>query len=644
MSSICGVVWRDGRAVEAEQLARMVERLAHWGPDAIGRWHEGAVGLGQLTLWSTPEACAEPGPFRDGASGIVIAADARIDNRDELIRRLALDVGAAVAIGDVELIVRAYLKWGTECLERLVGDFAFALWDPQTRRLFCARDPMGIRPFFYFCDDRRFLFGSEIKAIFTDPEVPREHDLRQFAVALSGLPTFDDRTSFKHIRSLEPASALCLDASGLRIWKYWRLELDHEIRLAHDDDYVDAFEEILQQAINARLRSTGRVGCLLSGGLDATTCLGMALRRGNIPRERLSAFSWALREGDDWHEPDERPFIEAFLRENPMDHHYVFSDGARLFDLPPEMQAHRDGPEWRADHCQMLPTFAAARARGARVLIHGAGGDETVSYMAPDYVLSRILEGDWAALRAEADARATGGVRARWRAWKGLVRPLLQPARLRTPFAHQWVYRRRCERVIDPTELGIPIAPGLAAETGLVRYVKEASQPRLKGAWHHLLRANQIYVLTQMHVMSDQMAAWDYAASYGIECRYPYLDRRVIEFAVAMPPRQHRHGGMNRRLLRRVAMRHLPAKIAQRPDKSATMPDLARTICERERWLAERFAAWRMNPQVNRVVDVERLELDLRAVGQATAARSPEWAPVLPLCRGVLCALFLEAS
>jgi len=642
MSSLCGILWRDGRSVDAPYLARMVDRLAHWGPDAIGQWRDGPVGLAHLALWSTPEARSEAGPFRDAESGIVIAADARIDNREDLCRLLSIDDVTRVATGDVALISRAYAKWGTDCLARIVGDFAFALWDPKVQRLFCARDPMGVRPFFYFCDGRRFLFGSEIKAIFTDPEVSREHDLQQFALALAGLPTMDDHTCFKAVRSLEPASALCLDAAGLRSWKYWRLDLEREIQLPRDEDYVDAFEEILQGAINARLRSTGRIGCLLSGGLDATTCLGMAMRRGGVAHDHFSAFSWALPEGDNWWEPDERPYIEAFLRENPVDHHYVFSDGACLFELPPAMGAHRDGPEWRADHCQMVPTFAAARRAGVRVLLHGAGGDETASYTASDYVLSRILARDWAALRAE--VRGQPGTTAYWRRWLNLVRPFANRRRWRAPFTYQWVYRRRCERVTDLAERGIPVRPGLASETRLVEYVQEKARPRLPGAWRRATRATQIYLLTDTHVVSDQLACWDYAPSYGLECRFPYLDRRVIEFAVAMPPQQHRYGWVARRLLRRVAARHLPSAIAQRRGKANTMPDLSRILCEHENIVLERIATWRGNPRVERVVDLDRLELDLRLVIRATRERSPGWAPGLPLCRGVLCASYLASQ
>src|SRR5262245_29134637 len=151
----------------------MVGALAHWVPDCTGTWCNHAVGFGHLALWTTPEAAAEPCPFVQPRSGIVVVADARIDNRDDLIAALGL-AQTADHVGDHELIARAYEKWGEECVAQLVGDFAFALWDPRRRRLLCARDPMGIRPLYYFADERRFVFGTEIKAILSQPHIPTD--------------------------------------------------------------------------------------------------------------------------------------------------------------------------------------------------------------------------------------------------------------------------------------------------------------------------------------------------------------------------------------------------------------------------------------------------------------------------------------
>ena len=642
MSSICGLLWRDGRPVEAAQIGRMIESLAHWGPDATGAWCDGRVGFGHLALWSTPEARLERNPWRLDRASVVLTADARIDNRDDLMRDLGLGNPGGEVITDAELIVHAYLKWETGCAERLLGDFAFALWDARVRRLFCARDPMGMRPFFYFLDDRRFLFGSQVRAIFTDPEVPQDLNPLNLAMGLAGLQTFDDQTAFQAVRSLEPATALCLDERGFRSWKYWRLELTREIRFARDDDYVDAFEEILQRAVDARLRTGGRVGFMLSGGLDASTSLALALRGGRAPLEHCSAFSWALREDDDWWVPDERPFIEAFLRENPIDHHYVISDPARVFDVPDEVRRHGNGPEWRIDYCQMVPTLAEARRRGVRVILNGTGGDETASYAAYDHVLACLLRGDWPALRAEMTARAETSGRSPGRTLAGLIRPLLQPKRWRTPFNFQWTCRRLCERVADLSERGIPLPQQLADSIGLVDHVRNVVRPRLPGAWRAPLRADQIYILTQTHVISDQVNAWNYAASYGIEFRSPFLDRRVVEYAIAVPPRQHSYANCRRRLLRRLALRRLPAKISQRLDKSVTLPDLARGLAENEAALRERMARWRTAASIRRFVDLDRLESNLQRVVKAAKERSPEWTPGLPLCRGILLAIYLE--
>lgn len=640
MSAICGIFYRDGRPVSFAPVSAMVSALAHWGSDGQGVWEEGAVGLGHVAQWSVPEAVGERAPWRDPESGVVVTADARIDNRDDLLRELGLGHAGRV-LGDVELIARAYLKWEQACVERLVGDFAFALWDPRTRRLFCARDPMGVRPFFYFQDKGRFLFATQIRAIFTDSSVSRVLNDLQIGAALCGLPSFDDSTPFKAVRMLEPASALSVDASGLHIWKYWRLEMAREIRLARDDDYTDALEEILQRAINARLRSTGRVGCLLSGGLDASTCLALALKRGNIAHDRLSAFSWALPEGNDSGGSDERPFIEAFRREYPLDHTYISSDSSILLDFPPEMRAHRDGPESRIDHCQMVPTFVAARAKGVRVILHGVAGDDTVSHAAPDYVVSRLLAGDWAALRAEVAAGKPTGLREHWRAWQRLLRPLVRRRRWPKYFEYQWFYRHWCARVTDLSLRQIPLSTRLVAETGLLSYVERVARPHIASAWRNPVRALQIYLLTHTHVTADQLAVWDYAASYGLECRCPYLDRRVIEFGVGVPPSQHRSGGVNRRLLRRVASRHLPAEIAQRTDKGVTMPDMDRVILRSENSLQSRMAVWRTRPEVSRIVDLDHLERDMNEVLLAIRTRAEKWTPSLPLCRGAMLAEYL---
>src|SRR5262245_20600165 len=166
----------------------MVASVAHRGPDASGSWCQGAVGLGHRMLWTTPESLSEKLPLANQAGDLAITADARIDNRDELTAALGLPPHSGVT--DSMLILLAYEHWGEHCPEKLLGDFAFAIWDGRKRVLFCARDHFGVKPFYYCHSGRLFAFASEIKALLSLPEVPRR--LNEVRVADYLVPIFDD--------------------------------------------------------------------------------------------------------------------------------------------------------------------------------------------------------------------------------------------------------------------------------------------------------------------------------------------------------------------------------------------------------------------------------------------------------------------
>src|SRR4028118_649697 len=164
MSAIAGIYYLDGRPVDCADLGRMVDTLAHRGPDGADVWCEESVGLGHRMLWTTPESLLEKLPLVDQTGNLVITADARIDNRDELIEVLGLTDHPAEKITDSQLILAAYERWGDRCPEYLLGDFAFAIWDRRQQQLFCARDHMGVKPFYYYHSDRLLVFASEIRS------------------------------------------------------------------------------------------------------------------------------------------------------------------------------------------------------------------------------------------------------------------------------------------------------------------------------------------------------------------------------------------------------------------------------------------------------------------------------------------------
>ena len=205
MSGIAGVYYLDGRTVDSADLERMVDILAHRGPDGAAVWCEGSAGLGHRMLHTTPESLHEELPLVSAYGDLALTADARIDNRGELLSALRID-RPHEEVCDSELIIEAYKKWGERCPERLLGDFAFAIWDGRNRRLFCARDHMGVKPFYYYRSYRLFAFASEIKALLCLPDVP--HKLNEVQIADYLLDNYyEDKavTFYEGILRLPPA-------------------------------------------------------------------------------------------------------------------------------------------------------------------------------------------------------------------------------------------------------------------------------------------------------------------------------------------------------------------------------------------------------------------------------------------------------
>ncbi len=160
MSGIVGVFLRDGRPVDNPALARMLQAMDYRGPDGSSIWSEGALGLGHLMLCSTPESIEEKLPKSNETSRLVITADARIDNRDELLAGLAVTTGLRQAISDSDLILLAHERWGEGAPEKLIGDFAYCIWDRVQKELFCCRDAFGVRPLYYYLEDNIFAFAT----------------------------------------------------------------------------------------------------------------------------------------------------------------------------------------------------------------------------------------------------------------------------------------------------------------------------------------------------------------------------------------------------------------------------------------------------------------------------------------------------
>lgn len=284
MSGIVGIVNLDGAPVDRALLERMTEFMTFRGPDAQKVWSDGHVGFGHTLLKTTDESEREYQPYTlDGRAWIV--ADARVDARPDLIASLhskgVEDVKADVT--DVELILRSYQLWGEQCVQHLLGDFAFAIWDSLKHTLLLARDHLGVRPLFYTHVGQSVIFSNTLDCIRHHPDVSaRLNDLAIANFLLFGVNQELDTTCFADIRRLPPAHCASWSKARPRIRRFWTMSVDEPQYFSHPDDYTERFKELVRTAVSDRLRSDS-VGVFMSGGLDSTT---LAVTAAQVMRNR----------------------------------------------------------------------------------------------------------------------------------------------------------------------------------------------------------------------------------------------------------------------------------------------------------------------------------------------------------------------
>ena len=382
MSAICGIVELTDKPVTLEAIERLMDAVSVYGPNGSGIWREGSAALGHQMLHVTPESQTETLPWHDAESGLVITADAILDNRDELIDALNLkDALSSVKgaegeeIPDSLLILQAYRKWGEGCAVRLLGDFAFAIWDARARKLFCARDHIGAKAFCYYYDGvRHLVFAPEIRPLLALPNLPLLFDETAIYLLLTNRQLPDcEMTCYRNIRHLPPAHTLTLSASGLTLKEYWRPEDAPNIRYQQEGAYVERLRELMQQAVRCRLRSVFPIGAHLSSGIDSSAVAVIAARQlHGTGRELAQTFSWSPSpEKVDFVSQDERHHILEICEREGLTCTYIplaTEEDHRTFwerdiSLDPTSTLHKE-----------VFIQQAAAQRQIRVLLSGWGG------------------------------------------------------------------------------------------------------------------------------------------------------------------------------------------------------------------------------------------------------------------------------
>lgn len=611
MGAIAGILRWDGLPASADAEA-MIASMSSRAPDGSRTWADGNVGLGHGALHTTPEAASERLPLTQ-RERLAITADARLDNRTELLRELHLEA----ATGDGELILAGYERWGEDCVERLLGDFSFVIWDRERQRLFCACDRFAVKGLVWHRSERLGAVGTEIKALLAVAGVPRRFNEVHFVDFLCLQVEDPVSTIYLEVQRLPAAHTLTLDRDGARLRRYWELDPRRCIDLASDAEYEEAFREAFTEAVRVRLRRSGPLAATLSGGIDSTSVVVVArelLRTEDaLPLDTISARFSAVPG------TDEGQYIEAVLETGDLRPRLVYPEQYGLME-------DWAGAPWRGDEPEPNPQVSITRAlytrvaeTGANITLEGFGGDFVASHGA-ERLTELAASGRWIKLVREARALAKADFAP---ATGGLLKTFAI-----SPFVPRRVSRLRGGAARSWTN-GMPIDPELARRLGLAERYAAPAQQRDP-------RAAQLQQLTSALIPLSLSILGRIAAGLGVEPRHPFLDSRLVEFCLAVPPSQKLRRGYTRDLLRRGLSDKLPATVRWRTGKARPGDYVAAALPARSRELVDQVLHER--PQLlSPYVELSRLHDQYRRCLEG--AGGDEWFPVF---RAVVGGLWLE--
>ena len=377
VSGILALIRTDGAPIDLRLIQSLTNLLAVRGPDKETVWCDGPAALGHALLRTGRESDHERQPLTlDGATWIV--ADARVDARDDLTTQLGpTPEGTLASASDAELILRAYLKWGDACVDHLLGDYAFAVWDHQARRLFCARDHMGVKPLYYAHVGPWLLVSNAVECVRGHPAVSnRLDDLAIADFLLFGFGQDPAATSFSHIRRLPPARVLTWSTAGLEVRRYWTFPIEEPVYYRHDGEYTEGFVELLRRAVNDRLR-TDRVSIFMSGGIDSPALAAAAVEVLGQPTSSNSVRAFTFVHESLIHD-SERQFAAMTAEHLRIPIQYYVVDGAR--GSPPPDDPHTPEPFAALYGRDTERRCYADMAAHSRVAFYGEGPDNALLY------------------------------------------------------------------------------------------------------------------------------------------------------------------------------------------------------------------------------------------------------------------------
>jgi asparagine synthase (glutamine-hydrolysing) len=595
MSGICGIVRFGDDSVSQRDVERMMGAIAHRGPDRRAAWTDGPAGLGHLLMRVTAEDAFDVQPLHDRDAGLTLVADLRLDNREELADAVNVEPDRLERLPDSALLMAAFKRWGADCVEHLIGDFLFAMWDARARTLVLARDHMGQRHCMFHHGDGVFAFATEVKGLWTLPDVPRALDETHLArYLLADKRPRKAMTPFAGICGIPGGTIMTVGPDGaLASRRYWQPQADPAHLDRDEAYYVEAYRRVLGEAVACRLRrATQPAGMFFGGGFDSTAIAGLAGPVVTAQKRKLVCASSVMPE--DYKGPirHARKWVELCRAKLAhIDVRYVTREGLSVLDGADGAFLREEMPHSPNRYVNDA-LYKAVAGAGARVVLDGHGGDYTLNPRASETIEDHLRH---ARLRAFAHEllcykRITGYT------WPVLLRRLVRNLFPGTVSSFRNVIRGK--------------KPAYAEEmvTAEVRDTAKAAGVRSR---HDAMRAGRrrprrVMMRETLERISQDAAMGGAipAAHCGMEFTQPFHDKRVVEFALAIPEGLYFRNGHERYLAKRALADIYPAAFQTRDTyNDDRTPDFLAMVRQAEPQLLAEIARMETSPALARIFD-----------------------------------------
>lgn len=561
MSAIAGIIHLKKEPVPFEHGRNIMKGLEKFPADDIQVWHKHNAFIGNHAQWITPESVGEQQPFYDSERQCVVTADAIIDNREELFEKLQVERSKQKIMPDSQLILLAYYKWGEESPKHLVGDFAYMIWDERNQKLFGARDFSGSRTLYYYKDDERFAFCTTIMPLFTLPGVKKELNEEWMAEFLAIPVNFESvdptSTSYKQIEQLAPSHSISVNGDRVRLTRYcYLMEENKKLKLKSDEEYEEAFCDVFQKAVKARIRTHLSVGAHLSGGLDSGSVVSFASKALKQENKMLNTFSYVPVDGfEDWtHKSriaDESPYIKATVNHvrNINDHYLSFDERSPFTEIDDWLDTLEMPYKFFENTFWLRGMYEQAQQKNIGVLLNGQRGNWTISWgPVLDYYANLIKKIKWIRLYQELNQYSNN---------IGVHKSKIMAAARKKAFPYVYDLLNPEE----PFHFPIIINPEFARKTDVFNKLHnqgiDVSLSKLPTAYE--VRDRQFRQLYYWSITGTYGAK--FSLRYSVWDRDPTNDLRLIKFCLSVPEDQYVRQGLDRSLVRRATKAYLPDKV-----------------------------------------------------------------------------------